>query len=101
MFPWFQHQPQNAEMQKMMTWFQKTKATPSELGTFGWVDADQFVTGLKMAGPSFTQQKVIDSLNTLTVVRDNGMIPPIDWTKQHAGSAHASRSAASSIAPAT
>ena len=37
----------------------------------------------KLAGPEFSQQKVIDGLNTLTDYSDNGFIPPIDWTKQH------------------
>ena len=36
-----------------------------------------------MAGPAFSQQKVIDALNTLTHYDDNGFIAPIDWTKQH------------------
>ncbi len=39
--------------------------------------------GLKLAGPEFSQQKVIDSLNQDTAFDAEGMIPPIDWTKQH------------------
>ena len=42
-----------------------------------------FVTGLKLAGPDFIQQKLIDSLNQDTDFDDNGMIVPIDWTIQH------------------
>ena len=57
----------------------------------GWIAADQFVHGLKLAGPEFTQQKVIDALNTLTDVTVNGLIPPIDWTKQHIDPIEASR----------
>ena len=38
----------------------------TENSQIGWVNADTFVTGLKMAGPDFTRQKVIDKLNTLT-----------------------------------
>ena len=53
------------------------------LGPAGWVLADEFVTGLKLAGPDFSQQKVIDALNSLTAYDDNGLIPPINWTKQH------------------
>jgi branched-chain amino acid transport system substrate-binding protein len=41
------------------------------------------VTGLRMAGPDFTRQKVVDQLNTLTDYDANGLLSPIDWTKQH------------------
>ncbi len=82
-FQAFEHQPQIPEIEKLMAAFQKINKTPSEVGTGGWILADEFVTGLKMAGPEFSQQKVIDSLNTLTNYNDNGLIQPIDWTKQH------------------
>jgi ABC-type branched-subunit amino acid transport system substrate-binding protein len=54
-----------------------------ELTTFGWILAHEFVTGLKLAGPEFSQQKVIDSLNQVTSYNADGMIVPIDWTRQH------------------
>jgi len=38
---------------------------------------------LKGAGPNFTRQKVIDYLNTLTNWNADGMLMPVDWTKQH------------------
>src|SRR5262249_7122389 len=40
-------------------------------------------TGLKLAGPDFSQQKVIQSLNGVTDFTADGLISPIDWTKQH------------------
>ena len=55
----------------------------TENAEIGWVNADNFVTGLKMAGPAFTQQAVVDELNTLTDYDAGGMLAPIDWTKQH------------------
>jgi len=82
-FQAFEHQPQIPEITKLFQWFGKIGKTPSEVGTGGWAIADEFVTGLKMAGPEFSQQKVIDALNTLTHYDDNGLIQPIDWTKQH------------------
>ena len=48
----------------------------------GWVDADMFVTGLLEAGPEFSRQAVIDSLNQITYGAD-GLINPIDWSRQH------------------
>jgi ABC-type branched-subunit amino acid transport system substrate-binding protein len=55
----------------------------TENAQIGWVNADNFVTGLKMAGPDFTQQKVVDQLNTLTAYDAGGMLAPLNWTKQH------------------
>ena len=42
-----------------------------------------FLDGLKLAGPEFTKQKVIDALNTQKSESPGGLIVPIDWTKQH------------------
>jgi len=64
--------------------FMKKQGKPlTENAEIGWVNADNFVTGLKLAGPNFTQQKLIDGLNTETAFTDNGMIVPINWTYQH------------------
>ncbi len=82
-FQAFEHKPQIPEITKLTEAFQKIGKTPSEVGTGGWIVADEFVTGLKMAGPEFSQQKVIDALNTLTNFTANGLVQPIDWTKQH------------------
>ncbi len=82
-FQAFEHEPQIPEITKLLEWFGKIGKKPSEIGVAGWVLADELVTGLKMAGPEFSQQKVIDALNTLTHYTANGLVQPIDWTKQH------------------
>ena len=43
-----------------------------EITVIGWIAAYQFVLGLKLAGPEFSQAKVIDALNTQTDVTVNG-----------------------------
>ena len=48
----------------------------------GWINADLFVTGLLEAGPAFSRQSMIDSLNRITYGAD-GLINPIDWSRQH------------------
>ena len=48
----------------------------------GWLNADLFVTGLLEAGPEFSRQAIIDSLNQITYGAD-GLINPIDWSRQH------------------
>jgi len=76
-------QPQSDEMKAMVEWLQKKNWSPTEMRVEGWILANQFVTGLKLAGPEFSQQKVIDGLNTQTAFTANGLIRPIDWTRQH------------------
>jgi ABC-type branched-subunit amino acid transport system substrate-binding protein len=80
----FQHEPQIEEIQTYLEWMDSIGKDPIEVATIGWILADQFVTGLKLAGPEFSQEKVISALNTLTDYSDNGFVAPIDWTKQHA-----------------
>ena len=48
----------------------------------GWINADMLVTGLLEAGPEFSRQAIIDSLNRITYGAD-GLINPIDWSRQH------------------
>jgi hypothetical protein len=55
----------------------------TEIAGYGWINGLQMVHALKLAGPNFTQQKVIDSLNQDTNFTAGGMIQPIDWTRQH------------------
>ena len=69
--------------QDFVTWMGKSGKPVSELPGYGWISALQLVHGLKLAGPNFSQQKVIDSLNRDTHFDADGMIVPIDWTKQH------------------
>ena len=56
----FEQEPQIPEIEKYLEWMEKIGKEPVEIATIGWILADQFVTGLKLAGPEFSQQKVID-----------------------------------------
>ena len=69
--------------QDFVTWMTKEHKPVAELPGYGWIAALQLVHGLKLAGPRFSQQRVIDSLNQDTHFDADGMIVPIDWTKQH------------------
>ncbi len=79
----YENDPLPAEVESFLQWMEETGKDPIEIAAVGWILAAQFVDGLKLAGPEFTQQGVVDALNTQTDVRVNGMIVPIDWTKQH------------------
>jgi branched-chain amino acid transport system substrate-binding protein len=57
--------------------------TPSENSVAGWLNADLFVAGLKKAGPNFSQQKVIDAINSMKDYNADGFISGVDWTTAH------------------
>jgi ABC-type branched-subunit amino acid transport system substrate-binding protein len=80
--PW-ETNPQSAETKLYLQDIKAITNDPVELTEFGWINALQFVTALKGAGPEFTQQKVIDYLNTLTAFNANGLILPINWKTGH------------------
>ncbi|HEX5367601.1 MAG TPA: ABC transporter substrate-binding protein [Acidimicrobiales bacterium] len=52
----------------------------NEIGLSGWLNADLFVRGLEAAGPSFTREKVIRSINEITDYTADGILPGIDWS---------------------
>jgi ABC-type branched-subunit amino acid transport system substrate-binding protein len=66
-----------------ITWMDKAGSKKTENAEVGWVNAAMFLRGLELAGPSFSRQKVIDELNKLTDYDAGGMIPPVNWTRQH------------------
>lgn len=82
-FAALENEPQLPVQQQFAEWMGKSGKRVSEYPAYGWINALQFVHGLKLAGPNFSQQKVIDSLNQDTHFDADGMIVPIDWTKQH------------------
>ncbi len=80
--PW-ETDPQSPETKAYLAGIKAITNDPVELTQFGWINAAQFVDGLKGAGPEFTQQKVINYLNTQKAYSPLGMVPPIDWTTGH------------------
>jgi len=59
------------------------KDLPSEASLAGWVDADMFVTGLRLAGRDVTRSKLVADLNALTGFSADGIVAPIDWHYEH------------------
>jgi branched-chain amino acid transport system substrate-binding protein len=66
-------------------WMKKGGFAQNENSMAGWINADQFVTGLKEAGPDFTRQKVIDAINAEKNYTANGLLAGIDWSVAHMG----------------
>ena len=83
----FEAAASSPEMQLYMA--QMAKVNPGtqigEESLYGWVVADLFVKGLQMAGKDATRATVVDKLNTLTHWTGEGLIPAVDWTRQHHG----------------
>jgi ABC-type branched-subunit amino acid transport system substrate-binding protein len=79
----FEKEPQIEEQKLLTEWVGKSGKTMRELTVEGWAMAALFVHGLKLAGPEFTKQKLIDSLNQETNWTANGLKVPQDWTKGH------------------
>jgi ABC-type branched-subunit amino acid transport system substrate-binding protein len=80
--PW-ETQPQSPETKAYLEGIKAITNDPVELTQFGWIDAAQFVDGLKGAGPEFTQKKVIDYLNAQRAYSPAGLVQPIDWSTGH------------------
>ncbi len=81
--PW-EATPQSPATKQFLDYTAAHHVTTVELSEDGWLMGQMFLDGLKLAGPEFTKQKVIDALNTQTAESPGGLIVPIDWTKQHA-----------------
>lgn len=71
---------QLADFQK---WMGETGSEITELAMIGWINADLAYRGLVAAGPQFDRASVIAATNTITDYTAGGLIPPIDWTRQH------------------
>jgi ABC-type branched-subunit amino acid transport system substrate-binding protein len=61
---------------------------PTEHNQAGWINAALLVQGIKLAGKNFTQQSVIAAINGITDFTADGILPPIDWSKNGHGPGH-------------
>ena len=49
----------------------------------GWINAAQFVAGLRAIGRNVTQTRLIDAINRETNFNTGGLEPPLNWTNAH------------------
>ena len=79
-------EPKPPSMEAFEAWMEETgqdENRMNELALSGWISADMFVTALRLAGPEFTRETVVSEMNQITDYSAQGLIPPIDWTKEH------------------
>jgi hypothetical protein len=79
----FEADPGDSGLKDFTTWMGKTDADLTENAMIGWIDADLAYQGIKAAGPSFSRASVITATNKMTAYSADGIINPIDWTRQH------------------
>jgi len=70
-------------LQDFQKWMKKGGFEQNENAMAGWINADQFVTGLKEAGPDFTRQKIVDAINAEKNFTANGLLAGTDWSIAH------------------
>jgi ABC-type branched-subunit amino acid transport system substrate-binding protein len=75
--------PQIPEQQLFQQWMANTHKPIAELSVQGWIAANQFVTGLKLAGPDFSRAKLVAALNSQKEISAHGFIAPINWSTGH------------------
>jgi ABC-type branched-subunit amino acid transport system substrate-binding protein len=56
-----------------------------EVALEGWINAAQFVAGLRAVTGPLTQAKLVAAINKMTDFTAGGLEPPLDWTVSHTG----------------
>jgi branched-chain amino acid transport system substrate-binding protein len=79
----FEAKPAPPGLKRYLKWIKKSGGDKNENSLIGWIDADEFVTGLKAAGPNFTRQKVVNALNGIKDFNAGGITPKINFTIAH------------------
>ena len=76
-------EPQPEGLALYLEWMEETGGTISENSLVGWLNADLFVRGLEAAGPDFSQDSVVDAINSMDDYVADGLLPGVDWTDGH------------------
>lgn len=79
----FEAESGSSNLDAFKEWMGKSGSPITELAMNGWIDADLAYQGIKAAGENFDRQSVIDATNEMTGYTADGLIPPIDWSRQH------------------
>ncbi len=80
----FEADPGTSQLKDFREWMAKDGKPETEMAMNGWINADLAYEGLVAAGPNFDRAKVIAASNQqLTNFTAGGLVPPIDWSRQH------------------
>jgi ABC-type branched-subunit amino acid transport system substrate-binding protein len=78
-----EHQPVAPALQEYLDYAHANDMKVTEMTEEGWIAARQFVDALKAAGPDFTWKNLVGAWNRQKAYSNGGLVPPIDWTRQH------------------
>jgi ABC-type branched-subunit amino acid transport system substrate-binding protein len=70
-------------MQTYIKAMKKVGQEPNELSLVGWQSAMLLHEGIERAGKSFTQESVVDAINSITDWTADGTRAKVDWTTAH------------------
>jgi hypothetical protein len=80
----FEADAAGSRLETFKEWMEETGGEISEPAMYGWINADTAYEALKAAGEDFDRAKVIAAANEeLTEYTAGGLVPPIDYSKQH------------------
>jgi ABC-type branched-subunit amino acid transport system substrate-binding protein len=79
----FEADPGDSLLADFQHWMKKSDREITELAMIGWINADLAYQGLVDAGEGFDRARVIAATNELTGYTAGGLIPPVDWSRQH------------------
>jgi hypothetical protein len=79
----FEAEAGDSGLNDYLEWMEETGSELSELAMVGWINADLAFQGLLAAGPEFDRASVVEATNQMTAYTADGLIVPIDWTRQH------------------
>jgi branched-chain amino acid transport system substrate-binding protein len=78
-----EHAPVPPALQEYLDYARANDMQVTEMTEEGWIAARQFVDALKAAGPDFTWETLVGAWNLQKAYTNAGLVPPIDWTRQH------------------
>jgi hypothetical protein len=79
----FESDTSSPGLKNYLKWMKKGGSELTELAMDGWINADLAYQGLKAAGPHFTRASVIAATNKLTAYSADGLLNPVNWSRQH------------------
>jgi ABC-type branched-subunit amino acid transport system substrate-binding protein len=78
-----EHRPVPSALQEYLDDAAAHDIKVTEMTEEGWIAARQFVDALRAAGPDFTWKHLVGAWNQQKAYTNGGLVPPIDWTRQH------------------
>jgi hypothetical protein len=79
----FEADPGDSALNDYFEWMEETGSEPTEPAMIGWINADLAYQGILAAGEDFTRESVIEATNEMTEYTADGLVHPIDWSRQH------------------